>query len=141
MADDESDWMPCPAVVAHVEATKHCHRRRAVVLVREAMARLKTRTVSDTPYYLDRRQISILLWKHEKNYSLTTEEICRRAQIKAAERDTSISALVKAFLVGLASEEPGARGLEREERELRARVRSFTAGNRLSRDDAYGRDR
>lgn len=69
------------------------------------------------------------------------EEIYRRARIKAAGRDTSISALVKAFLVELASEEPVARGLEREERDLRARVRSFTAGNRLSRDDAHGRDR
>jgi len=67
------------------------------------------------------------------------EEIYRRARIKAAERDTSVSALVKGFLVELASEEPG--GLEREERELRARIRSFTAGNRLSRDDAHGRDR
>jgi hypothetical protein len=68
------------------------------------------------------------------------EEIYRRARIKAAERDTSVSALVKAFLVELASEEPGTRGLERDEGELRARIRSFTAGNRLSRDDAHGRD-
>jgi hypothetical protein len=69
------------------------------------------------------------------------EEIYRRARTKAAERDTSVSALVKAFLVELALEEPGARGLEREERELRARVRSFSAANRLSREDAHGRDR
>jgi hypothetical protein len=69
------------------------------------------------------------------------EEIYRRARIKAAERDTSVSALVKGFLVELASEEPGSRALEREERELRARIRSFSAGNRLSRDDAHGRDR
>jgi hypothetical protein len=68
------------------------------------------------------------------------EEIYRRARIKDAERDTSVSALVKGFLVELASEEPGTRGLERDERELRARIRSFTAGNRLSRDDAHGRD-
>jgi hypothetical protein len=69
------------------------------------------------------------------------EEIYRRARIKAAERDTSVSALVKGFLVELASEEPGVRKLELEERELRARIRSFTAGNRLSRDDVHGRDR
>jgi hypothetical protein len=49
--------------------------------------------------------------------------------------------LVKGFLVELASEEPASRALEREERDLRARIRSFTAGNRLSRDDAHGRDR
>jgi len=50
-----------------------------------------------------------------------------------------VSALVKGFLVELASEEPDARRLEREERELRAHIRAFTAGNRLSRDEAHGR--
>jgi hypothetical protein len=69
------------------------------------------------------------------------EETYRRARIKAAERDTSVSALVKGFLVALASEEPSVRGLERDERDLRARIRTFTAGNRLSRDDAHERDR
>ena len=68
------------------------------------------------------------------------EEIYRRTRIKAAERHTSVSALVKGFLVELTSAGPGARGLEREERKLRARIRSFSAGNRLSREDAHGRD-
>ncbi len=68
------------------------------------------------------------------------EEVYRRARIKAAEQDTSVSALVKRFLVELASEEPGSMALERAERELRARIRSFSAGNRLSRDDVHGRD-
>ena len=77
-----------------------------------------------------------------KNITVTVdEEIYRLARIKAAERDTSVSALVKGFLIELTSEESGAQGLEREERELRARIRTFTAGNRLSRDDAHGRDR
>lgn len=75
-----------------------------------------------------------------KNITVTVpEDIYRRARIRAAERDTSVSALVKGFLVELASEEPDARRLEREERELRAHIRAFTAGNRLSRDDAHGR--
>jgi plasmid stability protein len=75
-----------------------------------------------------------------KNITVTVpEDIYRRARIRAAERDTSVSALVKGFLVELASEEPDARRLEREERELRAHIRTFTAGNRLSRDDAHGR--
>jgi hypothetical protein len=77
-----------------------------------------------------------------KNIAVAVDdEIYRRARIKAAERDTSVSALVKGFLVELTSEEPGSRSLEREERELRARIRSFSAGNRLSRDDVHGRDR
>jgi len=77
-----------------------------------------------------------------KNITVSVqEEIYRRARIKAAERDTSVSALVKDFLVALAAEEPDDRRLDREERELRARIRAFTAGNRLSRDDAHRRDR
>ena len=59
--------------------------------------------------------------------------------MKAAERDTSISALVKSFLIELSSEESDARRLEREERELRALIHAFTAGNRQSRDDGHGR--
>lgn len=59
--------------------------------------------------------------------------------MKAAERDTSVSALVKSFLVELSSEESDARRLERQERELRALIPAFTAGNRLSRDDLHSR--
>jgi hypothetical protein len=77
-----------------------------------------------------------------KNITVSVdEEVYRRARIKAAEKDTSVSALVKGFLVELASEEPDARRLERQERELRARIGTFTASNRLSRDDAHGRGR
>jgi hypothetical protein len=47
--------------------------------------------------------------------------------------------LVKGFLIELASEEPDAQRLEREERELREHIRAFRAGNRLSRDDVHGR--
>ena len=75
-----------------------------------------------------------------KNITVTVEDdLYRLARIKAAERDTSISALVKRFLVELASESPGPRQLEDEERELRARIGAFTAGDRLSRDDAHRR--
>jgi hypothetical protein len=53
--NDESDWMPHPAVIAHVEATQHCYRERAIVLVREAIdgLKVKSRTVSDSPYYIE----------------------------------------------------------------------------------------
>ena len=75
-----------------------------------------------------------------KNVTVSVkEEVYRRARIKAAERDTSVSALIKGFLIALASEEPDARRLEREERELRAHIGAFTAGNRLSRDNGHGR--
>jgi hypothetical protein len=77
-----------------------------------------------------------------KNITVSVDEdVYRRARLKAAERDTSVSALVKEFLVELVSEEPGSLKLEREERELRARIRNFTASNRLSRDEAHSRER
>ena len=77
-----------------------------------------------------------------KNITVSVDEdVYRRARLKAAERDTSVSALVKEFLVELASEEPSSLKLEREERELRAGIRAFPASNRLSRDEAHRRER
>jgi hypothetical protein len=75
-----------------------------------------------------------------KNITVSVDdETYKQARIKAAERETSISALVKRFLMQLASEESGSGLLEREERELRARIGTFKAGDRLSRDDAHRR--
>jgi hypothetical protein len=67
------------------------------------------------------------------------DETYRRARTKAAERDTSLSALVRHFLVELVSEESVERSLERQERDLRAQIHDFSAGNRLSREDVHGR--
>ena len=54
----------------------------------------------------------------------------------AAQRDTSVSALVKRFLLELASGETFER-LRREEHELRDRVTNFSASDRLPRDELY----
>ena len=59
--------------------------------------------------------------------------------MKAAEHDTSVSALVRRFLTELASVESDAERLKREERELRARILAFSAGDRLPREDVHGR--
>ena len=58
----------------------------------------------------------------------------------AAQRDTSVSALVKQFLVELASGESETERLKREERVLRERIVDFDASDRLSRDDVHRRD-
>ncbi len=77
-----------------------------------------------------------------KNITVSVdEETYRRARIKAAERDTSVSALVRQFLTQLAAEESDPERLLREEHELRARVRKFSASDRLSRDELYDRRR
>ena len=75
-----------------------------------------------------------------KNVTVSVDdETYRRARTKAAEQDTSLSALVRRFLVELVSEDDTERGLERQERDLRAQIRDFSAGDRLSREDAHGR--
>ena len=67
------------------------------------------------------------------------DETYRRARRKAAEQDTSVSALVRRFLVDLAAEEGPAERLRREERELLAQITQFSAADRLSRDDVHRR--
>jgi hypothetical protein len=68
------------------------------------------------------------------------DETYKRARVAAAERDTSISALVKAYLQRLTSETEVER-LKRMERELRAQVSRFSAAGRLSREDVHRRSK
>jgi uncharacterized protein YdaU (DUF1376 family) len=76
-----------------------------------------------------------------KNITVSLDdETYRRARVIAAERDTSVSALVKQFLVELASGESETERLKREERALRERIVDFDASDRLSRDDAHRRN-
>ena len=75
-----------------------------------------------------------------KNITVSVDDdTYRRARRKAAEQDTSVSALVKRFLAQFAAEESDAERLRRQEHELRARIQSFRATDRLSRDDVYVR--
>jgi len=67
------------------------------------------------------------------------DETYRMARITAAERDTSVSALVKAFLTELVANESDAERLKREERALRERIHSFRVGDRLDREDMHRR--
>ena len=69
------------------------------------------------------------------------DETYRRARITAAERDTSVSALVKAFLTELVANESDAERLKREERALRERISSFRAADRQPREDVHRRRR
>ena len=57
----------------------------------------------------------------------------------AAERDTSVSALVKRFLTDLANGETEFERLKRLEQETRARIVNFSASDRLPRDELYDR--
>ncbi|MBZ9604795.1 hypothetical protein [Phyllobacterium chamaecytisi] len=75
-----------------------------------------------------------------KNITVSVDDdIYRRARMKAAEQDTSVSALVRQFLSDIATIETEAERLRREEAVLRASVKLFRAGDRLSRDKLHDR--
>ncbi len=67
------------------------------------------------------------------------DETYRRARVAAAQRDTSVSALVKAYLDQLASVESESERLKRQEIEIRNQITSFSASDRISREDLHGR--
>jgi plasmid stability protein len=75
-----------------------------------------------------------------KNITVSVDdETYRVARIRAAERDTSVSALVRQFLSGLAAGGVEADRLLHEERELRARIENFRAADRLTREAVHER--
>ena len=75
-----------------------------------------------------------------KNITVSLDdETYRRARMIAAERDTSVSALVKRFLVDLASGETEFERLKRLEREVRERITDFRASENLPRDEVHDR--
>jgi len=75
-----------------------------------------------------------------KNITVSLDdETYRRARMVAAQRDTSVSALVKQFLTELTSGETEFERLRREERELREQITDFSASDRLSRDEVHDR--
>lgn len=68
------------------------------------------------------------------------DETYKRARIAAAERDTSVSALVKAYLGQLASHETDLERLKRLEREIRNQISVFDASDRVSREELHNRE-
>jgi hypothetical protein len=67
------------------------------------------------------------------------DETYRRARVIAAQRDTSVSALVKRFPTDLAAGGTEFERLRRLDEETRARIKNFGASDRLPRDELYQR--
>jgi hypothetical protein len=68
------------------------------------------------------------------------EDTYRRARVRAAQLDTSVSAVVRELLTEFAS---GSTDFERRKRlqhETLASIRSFRASHRLTREEAHDRD-
>jgi phage shock protein A len=75
-----------------------------------------------------------------KNVTVSLDdETYRRARMVAAERDTSLSALVKGFLKQLGSGESETDRLKKQERVLREQIKKFSARDRISRNELYDR--
>ena len=86
--------------------------------------------------------MQLRLWYCElmRNITVTVDdETYKRARVAAAELDTSVSALVKAYLVQLASHETEIERLKRQEREIRSQIAAFSAADRLSREELHSR--
>ncbi|HEY2413058.1 MAG TPA: hypothetical protein VGI40_12485 [Pirellulaceae bacterium] len=77
-----------------------------------------------------------------KNITVSLDDdTYRRARMKAAELDTSVSALVKKYLVDLAGEESDFERRLRLQNELLAKVKKhgFSASDRLTREEVHDR--
>jgi plasmid stability protein len=68
------------------------------------------------------------------------DDVYRRARITAAERDTSLSAMVRDFLMKLGQEETDSERRKRLQAHVLSTVRRFRAGDRLTRDQVHERN-
>jgi len=76
-----------------------------------------------------------------KNITVSiSEDAYRKARIKAAELDTSVSALVRDFLQSLGSQESDFDRRKKLQDEVLETIESFRARDRLSRDELHDRD-
>ena len=69
------------------------------------------------------------------------DDIYHRARVRAAERETSVSALVREFLQGLADGGTDFEARCRLQDDVLRSIRRFRAGDRLSREGAHERRR
>ena len=69
------------------------------------------------------------------------DDTYRRARVAAAERDTSVSALVRIYLEQLAMQETETERKKRRERELRSQIAGFSASENVSRDELHDRSK
>jgi plasmid stability protein len=75
-----------------------------------------------------------------KNITVSVpDDVYRQARIRAAERGSSVSALVADLLRSLSARESDFARLEAQQRQVQEQITRFRAGDRLSRDDVHTR--
>jgi len=68
-------------------------------------------------------------------------DVYRRARIRAAEEDSSLSALVQRLITGYTQEESDFERRKRLQNKVLATITGFSAGDRLSREMVHQRER
>jgi plasmid stability protein len=75
-----------------------------------------------------------------KNITVTVpDDVYRTARIRAAQRGTSVSALVGEYLRSLSSREAEFTRLEAQQQQIQREIQRFRAGDRLDRDQLHHR--
>ncbi len=75
-----------------------------------------------------------------KNITVTvSDDIYREARIHAAEQDTSVSALVADYLRQLSEQAVEFTRLESQQELVRKKIKRFSAGDRLGREELHTR--
>jgi plasmid stability protein len=77
-----------------------------------------------------------------RNITVSMEDdLVRRAKVRAAQEDSSVSAVVRRFLEDYARTETEFERLRQKEIDLRKQIKHFDAADRLTRDALYDRRR
>ena len=77
---------------------------------------------------------------HVKNVTVSLpDDVYRAARVRAAEGDSSLSALVAAYLRSLGGGEAEFARLEARQKAVQKRITHFRAADRLSRDELHER--
>jgi hypothetical protein len=75
-----------------------------------------------------------------KNLTVSVpDDVYRLARVRAAESDSSVSALVAGYLRSLADRDAEFERLEAQQERVQERIARFRAGDRLSRDELHER--
>jgi plasmid stability protein len=75
-----------------------------------------------------------------KNITVTVpDDVYRNARIRAAERGTSVSALVGEYLRSLSERGAEFSRLEAQQQQIQSQISRFRAGDRLDRDQLHDR--
>ncbi len=75
-----------------------------------------------------------------KNITLSVpDEVYRAARIRAAERGSSVSAMVADYLRAIAREDATFARLEAQQHAIQEEIATFRAGDRVDRDELHGR--